>query len=71
MKTRLLPRLVICSSIAASVPALTATMTITEAVPMMMPSMVRNERSLFLRMLSQAVRRNSRGIMPPPRRPAS
>src|SRR5512138_1178702 len=55
-KSRFEPRLVICSEMVASVPALMATMIMTAATPMMMPSIVRNERTLFLRTASQAMR---------------
>src|SRR5512136_880077 len=62
-KSRFEPRLVICSEIVASVPALMATMMMTAATPMIMPSMVRNERTLFLRIASQAMRMASDGFM--------
>ena len=41
------PRALISSAMAASVPALTDIMIMTAATPMMMPSIVRTERSLF------------------------
>src|SRR5512147_2564900 len=62
-KIRLEPRLVIWSLIVASVPALMAIMMITAATPMMMPSMVRKERTLFLRIASPAMRNASDGLM--------
>src|SRR5512138_342197 len=62
-KIRLEPRLVIWSLMVASVPALMAIMMITAATPMMMPSMVRKERTLFLRIASLAMRRASDGRM--------
>src|SRR5512143_1728676 len=62
-KIRLEPRLVIWSLIVASVPALMATIMITAATPMMMPSMGRKERTLFLRIASVAIRRASDGRM--------
>src|SRR5512143_939714 len=40
-----------------------AIMMITAATPMMMPSMVRKERTLFLRIASQAMRMASDGFM--------
>src|SRR5512147_777185 len=57
--SKLEPRLVICSWMVASVPALIATMMMTAATPMMMPSIVRNERTLFLTIASQAMRMTS------------
>ena len=44
---RLAPRLLIWSAISASAPALTASMMITAATPMITPSVVRKERTLF------------------------
>jgi hypothetical protein len=55
--TRLAPRALICSAMAASAPALTASMTMTEATPMMTPSVVRNERTLLSIKPSQAERK--------------
>ena len=62
-KSRFEPRLVICSWMVASVPALMATMMMTAATPIMMPSMVRKERILFFRIASQAIRMASDGFM--------
>src|SRR5512147_2790971 len=61
--SKLEPRLVICSWMVASVPALMATMMMTAPTPMMMPSMVRKDRILFLRIASQAMRMASDGFM--------
>ena len=58
-KIRFEPRLVIWSLMLASVPALIAIMTMTAATPMMMPSMVSKERTLFLRIASHEIRNTS------------
>src|SRR5512135_2716294 len=50
----------------ASVPALMAIMMMTAPTPMMMPSMVRKERTLFLRIASQAMRIASDGFTSDP-----
>src|SRR5512138_2622917 len=62
-KMRLEPRLVIWSLMVASVPALMAIMMMTAATPMMIPSMVSRDRTLFLRIASQAIRSSSSGCM--------
>ena len=57
------PRLRIWSSTRACAPAPTATMVITAATPMMMPSMVSAERSLLMRSARSAMRRVARKFM--------
>src|SRR5664280_1629376 len=59
MKIRLEPRLVIWLAMAEAVPLLTAIMMMTADTPMMMPSMVRSERTLFLPTASQEIRMTS------------
>ena len=54
---RFVPRLWICFCTAASAPCPMLTMVITAATPMMMPSIVRMERSLLRRSARKAVRR--------------
>src|SRR5262245_47318164 len=60
---RVVPWLWICSSMAARAPLPSAIIAITEATPMITPSMVSTERTLFLRMALNAMRRVSRIAM--------
>ena len=54
------PWLWICSSITARAPEPSAIMAMTEATPMITPSMVSAERTLFLRIARSARRKVSR-----------
>ena len=65
MKIRFEPRLVIWLAMAEAVPLLTAIMMMTAATPMMMPSMVSSERTLFLPIASQEMRNTSPMFMLP------
>ena len=60
---RVVPWLSICSSMEARAPLPRAIMAMTEATPMITPSMVRVERTLFRRMAFKATRRVSRKFM--------
>ena len=62
------PRLLIWSSTRACAPAPTATIVMTAATPMMMPSIVSAERSLLMRSAASAMRSVARKFMarPPP-----
>src|SRR5574341_1415925 len=60
------PWLWICSSIAARAPEPSAIIAITEATPMMTPSMVSAERTLLRRIALSATRKVSRMSIVPP-----
>src|SRR4029453_17939129 len=60
------PWLWICSSIAARAPQPSAIIAITEATPMITPSMVSAERTLLRRIASRATRKASGRSMTPP-----
>jgi hypothetical protein len=60
MRRTLVPRLLIDASTEACAPWPTATMAITAPTPIMMPSMVRRERSLFRMSASKEMRMISR-----------
>ena len=68
---RLEPRLLIWSSTRACAPAPTATIVMTAATPMMMPSIVSAERSLLMRSAASAMRSVARKFMARPPPPAA
>jgi hypothetical protein len=72
MMSRLEPMVAIWSEICLVAPLPTATMTMTAAMPIMMPSMVRNERMRFTRRARAAIfRGRKRSMLRPHARPAA
>src|ERR1041385_1607411 len=64
--SRLVPKLAICSCTLFLAPSPMATIAITAPTPMMMPSMVRKERSLFLAKARRAIRHAMINMRSPP-----